>query len=243
MVNGDSKISILPCTVRNALVRKKGVEIAGPFDLDLGVSGITIVMGPNGSGKTTLLRLLHGLERPRKGEVVWAVANQEAQMQQAFVFQTPIMMRRSVRANIAYPLVLRGHRRKAAHLIAQDWAERIGLRDRLDQDAQVLSGGEKQKLAIARALSGKPEVLFLDEPTTNLDGSATRDIEALLLEAHRDGARIVMTTHNTGQARRLANDVVFLHKGRVRETGAAQTFFERPATPEAAAFLNGDIVE
>jgi tungstate transport system ATP-binding protein len=234
---------ILPCALHEATVRKSGKQIAGPLTLTLNTTGFTIVMGPNGSGKTTLLRLIHGLERPRQGSVTWNADNTTARLNQAFVFQSPIMMRRTVLDNICYPLLVRGVGKAEALGMARHWAGIIGFTARLNQNAQVLSGGEKQKLAIARALVTSPQVLILDEPTTNLDGSATREIEAILMRAGAEGTRIIMTTHDIGQARRLAQDIVFLFRGRVHETGEAGAFFEHPQTGEARQFLQGDIVE
>jgi len=235
--------SILPLTFRDATVKRRGKTLVGPIDLALAPSGLTIVLGPNGSGKTTLLRLMHGLERLSKGTAEWQISDVEVRRRQAYVFQTPIMMRRSVRDNLAYPLIVHGTPKAAARAQAWNWAERINLADAFERQAPLLSGGEKQKLALARALIRKPEVLFLDEPCANLDGRATREIEEILQEAHASGTRIVMSTHDIGQARRLASDVLFMLKGRLHEHGPAQAFFASPETPEAAAFLNGDIVE
>ncbi len=234
---------ILPLTLTGACARRQGKLLVGPVDLTLGPSGFTILMGPNGAGKTTLLRLMHGLQRRSAGQVRWAVPERAARLAQAFVFQTPVMMRRSVLDSIAYPLRLRGVSRAKARERAAEWARRIGLGDALDRPAPVLSGGEKQKLSLARALITRPQILFLDEPCANLDGSATREIESLLQQANAAGTRIVMATHHMGQARRLASDVVFLYRGRVHETGPSDSFFAGPRTPEAAAFINGDIVE
>ncbi len=234
---------ILPLRLRQAEARRRGKRLVGPVDLELGREGFTIVMGPNGAGKTTLLRLMHGLERLAAGEIRWAVPVREARMRQAYVFQTPIMMRRSVVDSIAYPLRLRGMGRAEARARAARWAERVGLGAVLERPAPVLSGGEKQKLSLARALIARPEILFLDEPCASLDGRAMREIETLLLEARESGTRIVMATHDMGQACRLASDVVFLYGGRVHERGPAEAFFKAPRTAEAAAFLKGDIVE
>lgn len=234
---------IFPLKVAGACVARRGRRLVGPIDLDLGPDGITIVMGPNGAGKTTLMRLLHGLERVSEGRLAWSVPTEEARERQGFVFQSPVVMRRSVLDNIAYPLVLRGGRRRAARAAAADWAARVGLGDALARPAAVLSGGEKQKLALARALITGPEALFLDEPTASLDGRAMREIETILTDAAASGTRIVMTTHNIGQAGRLATDVVFLYRGQVHESGEATRFFAQQTTREASAFLKGDIVE
>ena len=235
---------ILPLTMTGAVVKRRGKTLLGPVDLTISAGGFTIILGPNGAGKTTLLRALHGLEKLAAGDVRWQVPVFDARPKQAFVFQSPIMMRRSVRDNLAYPLTLHGTDRTEARKKAEIWAVKIGLGAALDQQAPLLSGGEKQKLALARALIRSPEVLFLDEPCANLDGRATREIETILLQAQAAGTRIVMSTHNMGQARRLATDVVFMYDGKVHERADADSFFGAdPKTPEAVAFVNGDIVE
>lgn len=224
-------------------MKRRGKTLLGPLDLDLSADGFTIVLGPNGSGKTTLLRALHGLDRLSAGQIHWQTPLSEAQLRQAFVFQTPVMMRRSVRDNLTYPLRLHGVAKAAAEATAEEWAARIGLEHALDQPAPQLSGGEKQKLALARALIRTPQIVFLDEPCASLDGRATREIEVILKDAQASGTRIMMATHDIGQAKRLAEDIVFLMHGRIIESGPAPAFFAGPQTPQAAALLQGDIVE
>ena len=234
---------LLPLVAEGVELAKGGRRILGPLDLTIDGRGVTAVIGPNGSGKTSLLRLLHGLERPRRGTVRFAVPDDEARRRQAFVFQTPVLMRRTVLDNIAYPLRLAGVARAAARERAEGLAERFGLAGAARLPASVLSGGERQKLALARALATSPDLLFLDEPTASLDGRTTRQIEGFLADAGASGTRIVLATHDLGQARRLADEVVFLHHGTVRERGPAGEVLARPATAEAAAFVRGDIVE
>ena len=238
MVSGAMEV-----TLTGALVRRRGRVILGPVDLALPGAGFTIVLGPNGAGKTTLLKVLHGVERVSEGRADWSVPQAEAQAAQAYVFQTPIMLRRSVAQNLAYPLHLVHTPKAEITARVGEWAARIGLGDALDRPAPRLSGGEKQKLALARALIRRPKVLFLDEPCANLDGRSTREIETLLSAAHAAGTRIIMTTHNLGQAKRLATDLIFLLSGRVHDSGPAPDFFSHPKTPQAQAFLKGDIVE
>ncbi|MEO1638127.1 MAG: ATP-binding cassette domain-containing protein [Pseudomonadota bacterium] len=235
--------SILPLSLSEVVVKRRGQVLLGPLDLSLGAEGITIIMGPNGAGKTKLLRAVHGVERIAAGVIQWQVPTDQAQVQQAFVFQAPIMLRRTVAENLIYPLRLAGVARKGALARAQDWADKVGLGDAMRRSAPNLSGGEKQKLALARALISGPQVLFLDEPCANLDGRATREIEAILQDAKAGGTRIIMATHDIGQARRLADDVVFLMHGKVIEQGAAEPFFDAPQTPQARALLKGEIVE
>ncbi|WP_116132731.1 ATP-binding cassette domain-containing protein [Tropicimonas sp. IMCC34043] len=236
-------VAILPLRLEGAEVCRKGKRLLGPVDLTLSPRGFTAVMGPNGAGKTTLLRLMHGLERPSAGRIAWLVPEQKARAAQAFVFQTPVVLRRSVLDNVAYPLRLHGWARDAARALAADWLARVGLADAADRPATVLSGGERQKLALARALIRAPQILFLDEPCANLDGRSMREIEAILSAAHRDGTRIVMATHDLGQARRLAGEVLFLYRGRIHEAGPAAEFLAAPQTAEARAFIGGEIVE
>ena len=182
--------SILPLRLEAAAVRRGGNRLVGPVDIEIGAEGVTMVIGPNGSGKTSLLRLMHGLERAAEGRVRWAVPRTEALTRQAYVFQNPILMRRHVVGNIAYPLLVHGVRRAEARRRAAGWAEKIGLGEALERPASSLSGGERQKLALARALIRRPEILFLDEPCANLDGRATREIEAILAAARDGGTRI-----------------------------------------------------
>lgn len=235
--------ALFPLHVRGATTRRAGRQLIGPIDFDFDGAGACAVLGPNGSGKTTLLRLLHGIARKHNGDITWACDQATARNAQAFVFQRPVMLRRSVRDNIAYPLAMRGVPWVQARRKASQWADRVGLANLLDRPAPVLSGGEQQKLALARALICDPKLVFMDEPTASLDGRATREIEAILQIAQSNGTSLIFSTHDVGQARRLATKVVFLLHGKVHEAGPADTFFDSPGTPEAQAFLNGDIVE
>ena len=228
--------------LHGVVVKRRGKAVLGPLDLDLRGGGFTIVLGPNGAGKTTLLKVLHGVDRLTSGSVSWTVPAKTVRQGQAYVFQRPIMLRRSVRANLAYPLQLLGLPKAEISARVAHWAARIGLSAELDVPAPRLSGGEQQKLALARALIRRPDTVFLDEPCSNLDGRSTREIEDILCDASAAGARIIMTTHDLGQARRLADRVLFLNKGQVEEQGPADRFFSAPKSPGAIAFLNGDII-
>jgi tungstate transport system ATP-binding protein len=210
------------------------------IDLTLDTAGLTVVMGPNGAGKSLLLRLLHGLIPPTAGEVRWGDTpiGPAIRRRQAMVFQRPVLLRRSVAANIEFVLKLRGSADRARR---DEILDHVGLLDRAGQAAGLLSGGEKQRLALARALTTRPEMLFLDEPTASLDPASVFAIEQLVTQAHRDGTRIIFVTHDIGQARRLADEVVFLHRGRLVEHAAATRFFANPASEAAAAYLDGRI--
>lgn len=234
--------TLFPVTLSQAETSRRGKRLIGPIDLSLDGEGLCVVLGPNGSGKTTLLRLMHGTARLTSGSVKWACPTAEARHHQAFVFQQPVVLRRTVEENLTYPLRLRKVSSKQAKDAARHWAERVGLADHLNRRAMVLSGGEQQKLAIARALIARPALVFLDEPTASLDGRAMREIEAILQQAKADGTRLILSTHDMGQARRIADTVVFMLAGKVHETSLAKDFFDAPQTPQAQAFLNGDIV-
>lgn len=231
--------SLFPLSLHEVQVRRQGKRVIGPVDLTLAPEGPTMVVGPNGSGKTTLLRVMHGIERINAGRVAWA---QDDPARHGFVFQTPIVLRRSVADNLAYPLRLSGTPKSEIATRVDHWLHRIGLERARTTPAPRLSGGERQKLAIARALIRAPEVLFLDEPCANLDGHATREIETLLQDIAHSGTQVIMATHDMGQARRLAHALIFMLDGKVHETGPAQRVFDAPETPELAAFLKGDIV-
>lgn len=238
-----TKTTIFPLTLEGVQVRKRGTVLLDEIDLTLNGKLTTVVMGPNGSGKTTLMRLMHGLERPRKGKLNWAVAHEQARSEQSFVFQAPVMMRRGVDENLRYPLKLVGTATKEAEQLVDHWLTATGLSNKARLPAQFLSGGERQKLAIARAMITKPQVLFLDEPTTNLDGQSTKEIEALLAKVKAEGTCIVLSTHDLGQAKRLAEQVVFLNRGKLCEVSEAEQFFKKPQSNAAQSYLDGDIVE
>jgi tungstate transport system ATP-binding protein len=203
----------------------------------------TVILGPNGAGKSLLLRLCHGLLQPSAGRITWAGAEPlSVRRWQAMVFQRPLFLRRSVAANIRYVLSLHHVPRRHRQAMVAETLEHAGLLSLAERPARVLSGGEQQRLALARAWALRPQVLFLDEPTVSLDPAATQRVEALLEHIHQAGTKLIMTTHDLGQARRLADEVLFLHHGRLLEQAAAPTFFSRPQSKEAAAFLEGKLL-
>ena len=230
---------MFPLTLSNLSVRRRGKTVLGPIDLVIDQGGPMMVIGPNGSGKTTLLRVMHGIERISEGTATWA---QSDQANHGYVFQSPVVLRRSVAENLSYPLQLINTPKPQIKTAVDYWIDRIGLTKVKDGSATRLSGGERQKLAIARALIRDPDVLFLDEPCSNLDGQSTREIEALLLATAAAGTRVIMATHDMGQARRLASGVLFVMGGRIIETGSAPDIFSAPKTAELKTFLKGDIL-
>jgi len=228
-------ISDLPLAFENASLRIGGVDVVADLNLQIVSGAPTILLGPNGSGKTTLLRLAMKLARPTSGQITWGTRS-EPDERLAMVFQRPVMLRRSAAANVAYALD-RHDLARVRELLGQ-----VGLAHLADRPARRLSGGEQQRLALARALARDPEILFLDEPTASLDPAATKAVEDIISNVAASGVKIVMATHDIGQARRLAGDIVFLARGRLIERAEAAGFFAVPATAEAAAFLRGDLV-
>ena len=242
-VGVTSAPSILPLTVSGLNFEVAGQRLLDQVSLVLEAGTLLVVLGPNGAGKSLLLRLCDGLLTPTSGTLDWnGRSPAEARPHRAMVFQRPVLLRRSTAANIAYALGARGVTRRERKDRVVEALARTGLTYLADRPARVLSGGEQQRLALARAWALQPQVLFLDEPTANLDPAATRAIEQLIRLIRSAGTTIMMTTHNLGQARRLAREVLFLHQGRLLEQTAATEFFAQPRCPEAAAFLRGDLV-
>ncbi|MDJ1158537.1 ATP-binding cassette domain-containing protein [Chelatococcus sp. SYSU_G07232] len=239
--------SILPLHIDGLSFEAGGALLLDNVSATLRPGLRTVILGPNGAGKSLLLRLCHGLLAPTGGALRWgAFCNgdeERVRRRQAMVFQRPVLLRRSALANITYALALRGVRPRARRVAeARAALERLGLAPLAERPARVLSGGEQQRLALARAWALSPDVLFLDEPTANLDPAASRAVEAAVEAIHAAGTKIVMTTHDLGQARRLADEILFLCGGRLLEQTPAATFFHAPRTPEAAAFLRGELV-
>jgi tungstate transport system ATP-binding protein len=231
--------AILPLRLDEVSFAAGGRTIIGPTSLSLEAGPSTIILGANGAGKSVLMRLMHGLLEPTSGRVAWNASRHRRR--QAMVFQRPVMLRRTAFANVTYALEVAGVPDFECERIALDALEEVGLRELAHRPARVLSGGEQQRLALARAWALHPEVLFLDEPTANLDPGATREIEAVIRAFDAAGTKIVMSTHSLGQARRLGDEVIYLHQGRVLERAPIDRFFPQPASPEAAAFVRGEL--
>lgn len=217
-----------------------GRPVLDGLDLELSGEGISLILGPNGAGKTVLLRLLAGLLPPDGGNIDWGGAARPAE-RLAMVFQQPMLLRLSVYTNVEFalrPQALSAAERRAR---TAEVLERVGLAHRARDCARLLSGGERQRLALARAWAVRPRLLLLDEPTASLDPSATEAVERIVREIRTEGAKILMTTHNLGQATRLADDIVFLTDGRIQEHAPASRFFAHPQSPAARAFLQGEL--
>jgi len=229
---------MLPLILEDVSFAVNGRTIIDRISIEIVAGPRTVILGPNGAGKSVLMRLCHGLLNPTAGVIAWRGLTKGRQ-RQAMVFQRPVMLRRSALANIVYGLRLAGIAPTERELRARDVLEAVGLAALADRPARVLSGGEQQRLALARAWALGPEVLFLDEPTANLDPGSTRDIESIISAIHATGTKIIMTTHNLGQARRLGDEILFLHDGRLVERTPVDRFFAAPASAEAAQFIKG----
>jgi len=231
----------LPLVLDDVSLDAGATRLIDRASLTIAPGAPTLIVGPNGAGKTSLLRLCMGLAAPSSGRITWGGRIDRAPTRRAIVFQRPVMLRRSAAANLGFALGQAGvPRRDRARRIAS-LLDRVGLADLAQRPARRLSGGEQQRLALARVWALRPEVVFLDEPTANLDPTATWEIERVIDAMHDAGTKIVMVTHNLGQARRIGDEILFLHQGRLVERTPADRFFTRPASTDARRFLEGEL--
>ena len=234
--------SDLPIVLDDVSLRAGSVTILDRVSLQFSSGAPTVLIGPNGSGKTTLIRVAMGLAAPTGGRVTWGGRENVPPIRRALVFQRPVMLRRSAIGNLRYALANAGVARASRGDRARDLLARVGLEGRGDRPARRLSGGEQQRLALARALAREPTVLFLDEPTASLDPAATKAIEDVIRVVAATGVKVVMATHDLGEARRLAGEIVLMHRGRVIESGPAAEFFAAPRSEEARKFVAGELL-
>ena len=232
----------LPLMLVDVRIVARDVAILDGVTLKLEAGQPTMLIGPNGAGKTTLLRAAMGLIPASSGLITWSGREQSPPTRRAIMFQRPAMLRRSAAGNLRYALaaadVPRGEREaRAAELLAD-----VGLQGLERRPARRLSGGEQQRLALARALARDPAILFLDEPTASLDPAATKAIEDIVRTVTARGVKVVMSTHDLGQAKRIGGDVVLMHRGRVIENTPAAEFFSAPRTEEARRFIAGELL-
>jgi tungstate transport system ATP-binding protein len=235
-------VSDLPILLDEVSVTVHGVTILDRVSLELAAGSPTVLIGPNGAGKTTLLRLAMGLLSPSRGRVSWGSRTNAAPARRAIMFQRPAMLRRSAAGNIRYALAAAGVARAERDTRVGELLSLVGLDSLANRAARKLSGGEQQRLALARALAKEPQVLFLDEPSASLDPAATKAIEDIIRAIAVRGIKVVMSTHDLGEAKRLGGDIVLLHRGRVVERGPADAFFAAPATAEARRFIDGELL-
>ena len=222
-------------TMANLGLSEGGTRIIDEVSLSLGAQR-TVILGPNGAGKSTLLRLIHHLLRPSTGVLYWP-----RPLSQAMVFQRPVMLRTTALANVIYGLKIKGHAADDSRRRARASLARVGLEHIARRPARLLSGGEQQRVALARAWALEPELLILDEPTATLDPASSREVERIINEIAASGTRILMTTHNLGQARRIAEEIVFIDRGRIVEQTPVAAFFNQPQTDAAQDFLKEEM--
>ncbi len=230
----------LPAAIRAEGIRitRAGRRLLDLATLSLGETGVTALLGPNGAGKSILLRVIMGLVTPDEGKV-WL---DPALGLPAFVPQNPVLLRRTVRGNLRHALALAGVPRRDRTGRMAELLVMAGLAPHAETRARALSGGERQRLAIARALAATPRLLLLDEPTASLDPAATAAVETLIGQIAAQGVKVVMVTHDRAQAARVCSDVAFLNHGRITEHSPASRFFDNPASPEARAYLAGQLL-
>lgn len=236
---------ILLLSLKNISFKASGKQLIKEFTYQFRSGPRSIIIGPNGAGKSILLKLCHRLLEPSQGFIQWRGKAEDINdkgFHQAMVFQRPVMLRRTVSANIEYALSLRGLNKAMRRARTEEVLALTGLAHLASFSARVLSFGEQQKLALARAWAMRPKILFLDEPTASLDPAATYEIEKVINAIHNSGTKIIMTTHDLSQAQRLADEVLFIHRGRLLESGPAATFFANPNNRFAQSFLRGDLL-
>ncbi len=235
-------LSDLPIVLDEVSFAAGGVTILDRISLALAAGPPTVLIGPNGAGKTTLLRLVMGLIEPTRGRATWGGRENAASTRRAVVFQRPAMLRRSAAGNIRYALAAAGVARAAREARLGELCALVGLDGLGNRPARRLSGGEQQRLALARALAKEPQILLLDEPTASLDPAATKAIEDVIRAVAARGIKVVMSTHDLGEAKRLAGEIVLMHRGRVIESDRAEAFFAAPKTEEARRFIAGELL-
>ncbi len=237
------KSPVLPLVISELCYEANQQRLLKYVSCTLTAGNSTIILGPNGAGKSLLLRICQGLIAPASGNISWSGLNPvQARPYVAMVFQKPVLLRRSTAANIDYALAARGVPRKQRRERVTEALELTNLNHLARRSARVLSGGEQQRLAIARAWVTQPEVLLMDEPTSKLDPGASYAVEQLISAIRKQGTKVIMTTHDMGQAQRLGDEVLFLNRGRLLEQTPAKIFFERPQSKQAAAFISGELL-
>ena len=238
----DGFSSDLPICLEEVSVTGRNVTILDCVTLQIETGPPTILIGPNGSGKTSLLRTAMGLLTPSQGRVTWGGFAKSPPIRRAIVFQRPAMLRRTAAGNLRYALRVAHVPRVAHERRIKDLLELVSLQGLGGRPARRLSGGEQQRLALARALATDPEVLFLDEPTASLDPTSTKAIEDVIRATAAGGIKIIMSTHDMSEARRIGGEIVLLHRGRLVESAQAAQFFNSPKTAEARSFIAGDLL-
>ena len=238
----SKKNTLMPIKVKKLNFEKGHRKLLTDISCEIKAKGITIILGPNGAGKTLFLKCLHGLISHGNSKVTFAnkSLNKSIRKQQSMVFQSPILLKRSVFKNISFALQQRTkiiNKEKILKVL-----KRVDLLNLVNENAILLSGGEKQRLCLARAIVTLPKVLFLDEATSNLDPYSIQIIEKIIKEVNRKGTKVIAVTHDLLQAKRLADDIIFINKGKMSELTNAKIFFSKPKSREGKLFIAGKLV-
>ena len=232
----------LPLSVKNLAYNKNKSELISNVNLEITGSGSTIILGHNGAGKSLLLKLLHGVIEPTTGSISW---NNEApntrQYWRSFLLQKPTFFKRSARYNIEFVLEIAETPKHERPARCDEALKICGMGNLGERDAHSLSGGEQQKLSLARAWVLNPDVLLLDEPTVALDPPFTLSFEEIMQRFKQSHTKVIMTTHDLAQAKRLADEIVFIYNGKVLEQSPANQFFQQPTSEEAKKFISGQL--
>ena len=232
----------LPLMLEDVSLLAREVTILDHVRLTFAAGAPTMLVGPNGSGKSSLMRIAMGLTQPNSGRVTYGGRSDVPPIRRAIVFQRPVMLRRTAVGNLRYALAAAGMLRAERDTAAQELLDRVGLGALSDRPARRMSGGEQQRLAIARALAKEPEIMFLDEPTASLDPAVTKATEDIIAGIAARGIKIVMATHDLGEARRLGGEIVLMNRGRIVEVADTHTFFTAPKTDAARRFVAGELL-
>ncbi len=235
---------MLPIAGKGLIIRRGGRTLLNVSEISLDNQGLIAVVGPNGAGKSLLLKSLAGVISPDRGSITWdgQGPSRAGYRRLSLVLQAPVLLRRSALANVTYALKAAGFNDTDARKAASEALENAGLSEIAETPARLLSGGEKQRLALARALAIEPEIVLLDEPVANLDPASTLAIEKMIAVARDKRVAVVLVTHDLAQARRLADEIIFMNKGQIIERGKAAAFFKQQQSQAAAAFVRGEIV-
>ena len=237
-IKPEKNINCLPICIKDLRLIVDERKILSSLNLSINSDDVTVIMGPNGAGKSIFLKILNGILTPTSGCITWNNKKQfsDTLNTQAFVFQKPILLRRSVIANLDYMDSVLGYKKK----ISKDrLLEIVQLKKQKNQPARMLSLGEQQRLSLIRSLMLRPNLLLLDEPTANLDPASTKIIEDIILNLKMMGIKIIFVTHNILQAKRIADEIIFLNEGKMVEHLNKQEFFSNSKSIEVQNYLNG----
>ena len=239
--NTKSEVKISPIKIKDLSILLNGSFVLKNINCQINDKSITAILGPNGAGKSLLLQTINGLVTVVNGEITYNLKqlDNNIRKQQAMVFQNPTLLRRTVLGNMEF---VNSINKNTNMLGVKSILKKVGLEDFNNKPARLLSGGEKQRLSLARALLIQPKLLLLDEPTANLDPYSLKLIEDIILEENNNGTTIILTTHDMSQAKRLASNIIFINKGRVIEQNSSKDFFIKPKSIEAKKYINGEIL-